>query len=107
MAVCMLFQQSFPCRCLKTFLRRIDASEVSPELRSINSFILFPSPHLCLLCSARFAARFAQLRCYAKLPPPPPPPPPGAYLDCNKCKCTYFENDALITMLINADATSK
>jgi hypothetical protein len=37
---------------------------------------------------------------YAKLPSYPP----GAYLACNKCKCTYFDNSALIRMLINADA---
>jgi hypothetical protein len=75
----------------------MDAAEASPELRLMNSFILFLSPYLCLfvlrsLCSAPL--RYANL----------PPHPPGAYLACNKCKCTYFENAALIIMLIDADA---
>jgi hypothetical protein len=47
----------------------MDAAEASPELRLMNSFILFLSPYLCLLCSARSA----QLRYATQTSPSTPP----------------------------------
>jgi hypothetical protein len=91
MVVCLLYRQSFAMRlpygasvkneCCRRRPRVETYEQFYPFSFSLSLFVVLRS-----LCSAPL--RYANL----------PPHPPGAYLACNKCKCTYFENAALIIM---------